>query len=864
MAAPALVRIFWIVAGSLLLAAGPARGQPGEPRKPLVDRYGDPLPAGAIARLGTPRFRNVDDFYLRSQPSLAWTPDGRFVVSGGGGRAVVWDAETGKEIRRLGSDHAYGPASVSADGKRLVVGGWSGTPGKHVAVYEFATGQMMFRFGPEPTHTDCHARFSPDGALLATHGMSRDIDLIDGRNGEPLHRLKGHEGEGVWDTLFTPDGKTLVSVGRDRTIRLWDVKLGKQQKRIDVDGESIRQIRQALLSPDGKLLATVAQAVKQFDNGGINFGNDRLIRIWDLEAGKIAREILVPPEGEKDGLPLGCWLMGFTPEGGLLTRGGDDVIRVWDVRTGKELQHWADEHDTLQMAFSPDGKKYAAAEGLHSISIRDSATRQELVPAEGHRHTVKGLAISPDGKTVATTGDDGALILWDLAASKPRFRLTGHKQRIRFLAFSADGGTLYTVDFDNVLLLWDTGTGKERKRIVGEKGAVGRTTLSPDRKRIAWGGRNDEVLFLDAATGAEVGKLGTGAKRLSPIAFTADGNSLLSWSMGPPTAGADGPHDSKLLRWDIATGRRTETPCEGLPDAPSMTVFSPDRSLIAFGGQKGDLILVDVATGREVRRLNENARNGKEGPVFRAVFSPDGRTLAWAGPGGMVRLSEVATGKERRRLAGHVPAAAGVRALHFTRDGRQLISGGADTTCLVWDLMGPDGWGDDPPPPLDEQALADCWQQLRSADAAKAYVALRRLAGDPARAVPYLRQQLRPIAAPDGKRVARLLGDLDSEDFDARDAATRELEKTGDAVLAAVRKALAANPSLETGRRLKQLVFKLDAMTETRLQAMRAIEALEIMGSADARLLLEALAGGAPGAHQTHEAQASAARLAKR
>src|SRR6516225_12211195 len=114
MAAPSLVRISWIVVGSLLLAAGPVRGQPAEPKKPLVDLYGDPLPAGAIARLGTLRLRNVDDFYLRDQPSLAWTPDGRFLVSGGGGRAVVWDAETGKEIRRFGSDHAYGPASVSA------------------------------------------------------------------------------------------------------------------------------------------------------------------------------------------------------------------------------------------------------------------------------------------------------------------------------------------------------------------------------------------------------------------------------------------------------------------------------------------------------------------------------------------------------------------------------------------------------------------------------------------------------------------------------------------------------------------------------------------------------------------------------
>jgi hypothetical protein len=82
-----LPRISWIIV-VLLLAAGSAHGQPGEPKKPRVDLYGDPLPAGAVARPGTLRFRNVDSFYLTGEVSLAWTPDGRFLVSGGG-RAVV-------------------------------------------------------------------------------------------------------------------------------------------------------------------------------------------------------------------------------------------------------------------------------------------------------------------------------------------------------------------------------------------------------------------------------------------------------------------------------------------------------------------------------------------------------------------------------------------------------------------------------------------------------------------------------------------------------------------------------------------------------------------------------------------------------
>src|ERR1700716_3064931 len=85
----------------------------GAQNKPLTDLYGDPLPSGASTRLGTVRFRNSNKC-----ESLAYTPDGRFVVCGGVGGVVVWEAATGKEVRRLGTElpDPGGAASLSADG----------------------------------------------------------------------------------------------------------------------------------------------------------------------------------------------------------------------------------------------------------------------------------------------------------------------------------------------------------------------------------------------------------------------------------------------------------------------------------------------------------------------------------------------------------------------------------------------------------------------------------------------------------------------------------------------------------------------------------------------------------------------------
>src|SRR5947207_14903789 len=81
---------------ALLLLTGTAAAASGQ-APPAADRHGDPLPPGAVARLGTNCFRQAA--YIRS---LSFSPDGKTLAAGGYlGPARLWDVATGQVVRTL-------------------------------------------------------------------------------------------------------------------------------------------------------------------------------------------------------------------------------------------------------------------------------------------------------------------------------------------------------------------------------------------------------------------------------------------------------------------------------------------------------------------------------------------------------------------------------------------------------------------------------------------------------------------------------------------------------------------------------------------------------------------------------------------
>src|SRR5262249_41050344 len=150
---------------------------------------------------------------------------------------------------------------------------------------------------------------------------------------------------------------------------------------------------------------------------------------------------------------------------------------------------------------------------------------------------------------------------------------------------------------------------------------------------------------------------------------------------------------------------------------------------------------------------------------------------------------------------------------------------------------------------LSARELEAAWASL-AADPAEAYRAVSVLAAAPRQAVPFLSEHLKPVAPESTEKIRRLIADLDSSRFAVRQTAGAELERMGEDALPLLKRALIAGPSLETRRRLEDLIVRLPwrAATGEELRGLRAIEAMEGMATPEALALLKRLAKGAPGA----------------
>lgn len=244
--------------------------------------------------------------------SLAISPDGQTLVSGGRENINIWNLKTGEVVETLkGHEQEVDLLSISNNGRILAS---SGSSDKTINIWNLRTGKLINTLSVD-VRIDSLA-ISPDGRILVIgSGEYRSpgntfiltIKIYNLETGELLKTLTGHK-NGVYSLAISPDGQTLVSGSRDSTIKIWNLETGELLHTLTGHEDSVSSLA---ISPDG--LTLVSGNDRRWDNA--------TIKMWNLKTGELIKTISEPNYDVN--------FLSFSGDGKTLVSGGSGEIRIW-------------------------------------------------------------------------------------------------------------------------------------------------------------------------------------------------------------------------------------------------------------------------------------------------------------------------------------------------------------------------------------------------------------------------------------------------------------------------------------------------------------------------------------------------------
>jgi WD40 repeat protein len=526
----------------------------------------------------------------------AFSPDGQQVVTPG---SKIWETKTGRLISTsiAGNPAVYHPKS------NLV----AASDGEEVNLWDAGTGKLIKRFGSAKSDVNMLS-FSPDGRKIAAAcGRYKDNQILiwDSVSGQLLRTINGHS-KAVSGVAFHPDNKTLVSFSHDATVKLWDSETGRlirTHKGHDGWGGAVA------FSPDGKWLASGAEG--------------SALNLWKVDTGELARVLHGPTTtiGKESGFIPEPFGTAFSPNGRYLASAGYQVV-IWDLSNGRLMRSIEETADYI--AFSPDSETIAssflAAETVRLWKIKTGELVKEFEVKEA-----LCLAFDSAGKRIAIGDRQASITIWDTTTGKRlnsfKNPTTGDnlsewgnkldRPSITSIAFSPDGKFILTGDGNKNAKLWDLTTGRPiwpREKISQNTGSFRlipalftenvRSSLPPkpevepdystcvafssDQQIVALGigspkGSPNPIYVMHAATGRVLEELNGHTGGVNSLAFSPDGKMLVS-------AG----RDNTLRTWEVKTGRLINI-LIGHSDDVRAVGFSPDGKFMISSSGDGTM-----------------------------------------------------------------------------------------------------------------------------------------------------------------------------------------------------------------------------------------------------------------------------------
>lgn len=325
--------------------------------------------------------------------------------------------------------------------------------------------------------------------------------------------------------------------------------------------------------------------------------------------------------------------------------------------------------------FDPAGNSIAAGGDDGRVVIWDVATGEAAdVPYDGDI-AVRSLDYSSDGALLAFSGhhQDRTVTIWDVAAqNRARPPLVGHDADVRGVAFRPGQAQLASADAGGTVLWWDARSVAQLGRL-GQGSPVNAMAWDPSgAPTLAVGSEDGRIVLWDVEARAPRAVLSRPASLVRVMAWSPDGRTLA-------TAGIDETGDRGVQLWDVASGQPSGPPLVGHQARVFSLAFSPDGSTLASAGRDRTVMLWDMAG----RTLVGEPLRGHFDSVRSVAFAPDGRHLVTAGDDRLVILWDLAAGPRLAVPLVQSPAPTG----SLDGDGGNLaVTGSADGTVQVWDL----------------------------------------------------------------------------------------------------------------------------------------------------------------------------------